>query len=661
MLKYLNPRVSFFLILLTIHFGGFGQSSFVQMMGDMFRPRPAFEHFQSAKFDWNIPGNVQVIMNEGLTYLDNDKPTLAINSFNQVISKEPKFWPAYYYRAICKRLEGKLPPAVLDFQQAAKLESNRAEIYFSLGETYEGLLDFKAADDQYHKAIDISSSFAEAYYGLGNIDFIQGNLRAAAKNYDRCIELNSKFTLAYLMQGFVKLRNGKRTDAVELINQGLEIDSLQSKFLLLRAMIHMGENKLHAGLKDLDQFVKLNPQNQFFLLLRGFLHLELGDFDRSYNDLRKAVLMGESDKNQYLTGHHQLDKRIDIQTAAEYALRFSYGLNDDALLHFKKGFCYFLTARYNVATDHFSKAAAIEPSATIYYLKAVTFEHAEKHDSAFAYYDKALKLDNEIFDAHKKRGIYRHQLKDWRGAYADFNEMIKQQPEIYGTYRLRGMIKYNMKDYYGALIDFSEYLKTDSTNGEVYKSRGTCRFEIKDYSGSNEDYRTSLRFNSDDHILYLGIADNHLNLHDTLSAVAALDTLSKWVPRDLGYLLKRVELYNATKRWEDALQLVNTAFKFSERDPFYLTNTQEFASLYHYRGEAYYHLKKYKDAIKSLTKSIEIKRFQISQYSGKGIRGAGREAKGKVRPTVTCGRKIQGRWCAAWSVVVSCRKPVIVS
>jgi tetratricopeptide (TPR) repeat protein len=614
MFKYLSLRVCFCLMVCTMQHQAVCQSSFVQMIGDMFTPRPDFANFKPVNFDWNIPGNVQVIMNEGLTLLDDDKPTLAIHSFNQVILKEPNFWPAFYYRGICKRLEGKLPPALLDFKQAAALEPKRAEIYFSLGETYDGLFDLKAADEHYHKAININEAFTEAYYGLGNVDFMLGNLRAASKNYDRCVAFNPKFTLAYLMQGFIKLRNGKKTDAVELINKGLAIDSLQSKFLLLRALIFLGENKLDSSLKDLDQFVKLNPQNQFFLFFRGFIHLELGDFDRSYNDLRKAVLMGEHDVNLYMTGHAQMNRRIDIQTAAAYALRFSYGLNENALIHFKKGFCFLMTERYSVATDHFSKAAAIEASATIYYLKAVTFEHSEKHDSAFVYYDKALKLDNEIFDAHKKRGIYRHQLNDWKGAYADFNEMIKQQPEVYGTYRLRAMIKYNMKDYYGAIIDFTKYLKTDSTRAEVYKSRANCRFEIKDYAGSNDDFRQALKFDSTDFVVYVGIADNHLLLQDTMQALATLDKLAALTPYDVTPVLKRIEIYTAMKHWNSALQLISFALKTSETYPFYLADPQALASVFHYRGEIYFHQAKYKEALKNLSRSIDIKPFQISRY-----------------------------------------------
>lgn len=611
--QYLHPRVYFILIGCLFQWSAFAQNSFIQVLAGYFTPMPEIENFQHIKFEWNIPGNVQVIMNEGLTNLDNENQVLAINNFTQVITKTPDFWPAYYYRAISYRLTGQFKDALSDLEQCNKLHPNNAEVIFSIGETNHILGNLNAADDKFNIAIKLKPNFAEAYYGLGNIYFIKGNVRLANKNYDRCAELNPKFTLGYLMQGFIKIGTGKTSDAVAIIEKGLSIDSLESKFLLLRAFIYLDQNKLDVALKDLTKFVTVNPQNHFFLILRGYIHLELQDFDRSYNDFRKAILTTETDKNKYLTGESQLDRRMDIEAAAQYAVRFSYGLKEEALIHFKKGFCYFLTDRYKLAIEHFSNASKVESSATIYYLKAVTFEHSDHHDSAFVYYDKALKLDNEIFDAHKKRGIYRHELKDWKGAYADFNEMIKQQPLVYGTYRLRGLIKYNLKDYYGALLDFTQYLKADSTNAEIFTSRASCRNKIKDFKGSNDDYRTTMKLDSTKRYLYLKIAENFLCMNDTTWALSVLDTMSVNFPNDMDIRLKRIAIFIAQRRWDNALELIVKPLKSLAKSQD-IGHNRDLASLYHYRAEIFYRQGKYKDALKDFDNAIRTKTFDDSRY-----------------------------------------------
>ena len=72
---------------------------------------------------------------------------------------------------------------------------------------------------------------------------------------------------------------------------------------------------------------------------------------------------------------------------------------------------------------------------------------------ALTYYDKALTLDDDIFDAHKKRSVYRIELKDWRGANRDFEDMFRLQPKSPVTYRLRGFARSHEGNYKGAIDD----------------------------------------------------------------------------------------------------------------------------------------------------------------------------------------------------------------
>src|SRR6187549_511865 len=109
-----------------------------------------------------------------------------------------------------------------------------------------------------------------------------------------------------------------------------------------------------------------------------------------------------------------LDKQIDLQAATHYLIRTGYGLKNETFSHLKKGYCFLLAARKKEALDALTAAEKIEPTAPVFFLKAIAYEHLNNHPSAFQYYSLALGLDNDIFDAHKKRSIYFMELKDWK-------------------------------------------------------------------------------------------------------------------------------------------------------------------------------------------------------------------------------------------------------
>ncbi|HWA33764.1 MAG TPA: hypothetical protein VG737_06525, partial [Cyclobacteriaceae bacterium] len=124
-------------------------------------------------------------------------------------------------------------------------------------------------------------------------------------------------------------------------------------------------------------------------------------------------------------------------------------------------------------------AQKLQPSSCGYLMKGLTFEGLRQYDSSLANYNKALLMDNDIFDAHKKRAIYRYEANNWKGAYEDLNQMRRINPSSPATFRLSGMIKSNLKDYYGCIIDMAAFVKTDTTDFESWQVKAFCHMQVK--------------------------------------------------------------------------------------------------------------------------------------------------------------------------------------
>ncbi|WP_165823794.1 tetratricopeptide repeat protein [Pseudochryseolinea flava] len=592
---------------LLIHFVSSGQ-----MVSERFRAQIDPTKYPVIKFEWSLPGNIQVIMNEGLTNIDVEKYDQAVINFTQVLKEKPDFWPALYYRGVAYRIAGDHEKAKADFIACVLKENALVAGHYLLAETYYQLHALSEAEATYRKVIKMESSHALALYGLANVNLARYDFSDAERYYEKSTAVDPAFAQGYIMQGVLKIRsNGKKnTAALQLLDRGLAIDSLISEGLFWRGMIYLDRRDYVRCLRDWNNLVRAHPNDPYYLIFRSFLHIELKDFDRAFNDIKKAVLMHKLDVNAYKASETALDKQIELQNAAAYVARFSYGLNEHALISFKKGFCYFVAGN-SAQSNYFLKLAEnTEPSATIFYMRAVNYDHSSKHDSAHIYYDKALALDNEIIDAHKKRAIYRYQLGDWKGAYADLDQMLRLEPSMHVTYRIRGYIRAHQKDYVEAINDLTTFLKVDSVDADAWKTRGYCRGEINDVAGKLADYRQSLRLNPSDEPILNELAEQYAATSDTTNLISFHNEFKDTYSNSPAFKYLLIDYFINAKSWKRAsLEVEKNRLLESEEGKDDTNRKRVFSILARYNGLIELGQQHYDQAVKNFTLALTIYEF----------------------------------------------------
>jgi tetratricopeptide (TPR) repeat protein len=578
------------------------QHPFSQYFELAFSPQIDLSKNPSIDFSWNISPEAQKALNVGLTEIDEGNYAIALQHLNDVIRLQPSFWPSYYYRGVAYKMRGVYDSARMDFEYCSRISIPNIQSHLQLGQLYQMEKLYLNARDHYEKCLQLDNTNFEAQLQLGNIDLETGNERGAMKNYDKSIALDPNNPAPYVMKGILKLSARKHKEALAFLDRALQADSTYRQGLLCRGLYYMYEKKYDEALRDWDRLVQYDPENYMFILFRGLLNVELQRYDYAFNDLRKAVLFHEQNENSFRGQQTLQDKQIDVQLATRYAIRFSYGLNEQALTHFKKGFCLFLSQLYPKAIDEFKKAEMIEGSATVYYLTAVAYEHSGKHPEALDYYTKALRLDNDIFDAHKKRAIYRTELKDWAGANADYVDMLRLQPESKIVYKFRGLSKVGFGDLVGAVIDLSTYLKSDSTDVDVLINRAHCQEQLGALKLAAKDYREAVRYDSLNGALYEKAVTTFLAVNDTAAALQTLKSCIDMIPEDMGAKIWYAELAILRKNWPEVERILTTAMNAFHPD-FY--NKKLFAQVLHLRGLTCYSRKDYEMALNYLTRSIK--------------------------------------------------------
>lgn len=519
--------------------------------------------FQKLDFKWNLPGEIQIDMNEGLNYLDEKNYELAQTHLTKVLKYDSNFAPARYYRGVCNKMMRRIKSAQADFVWATKLMPDRPEPFIELGDISVLRYALPKANNNYQRASKLSPTSVVPQFKLGSLALFMRETKKATRFFENCNKIDPRFPDAYLAMGILKFRDlATRKEALPFFTKAIVADSSYAMGYYWRGVSYVMDKNNAKAREEWNRAIQLSPGNTFLMMMRGVLLIELNEFEEAFKDLRKAMQATEVDESQAQFRGTMLDNKIDLQNVANYLVRFGYGLNEEAFVNLKKGFCLLLIERRGDALSSISAAQTIEPSATVFYLKAVAFRMAMRHDSAMINYSKALALDPNIFDANKNLAIYKSELNDWKGAYAHLKNMNRIQPGATFTWRLSGLIKYALKDYYGAIIDLTKYIKVDTADYNCLKTRAAARFEIEDYKGAIGDYTEVLQLAQDPQ-LYMLIAECYFYMKDQKALTILRDGVAKY-PGNYDVKLVLAERLADFKYSDEAKSIVR---EFRHRSP----------------------------------------------------------------------------------------------
>jgi tetratricopeptide (TPR) repeat protein len=559
-------------------------------------------------FKWPTESQLQVKLNEGITALDENAISIALTHFGDYLAMDSAHWVAYYYRAICYKKLDSIDRSIADLEKAKTINPNQVEILFELGENYQAKKQFITANDLFKKALKINPHFGHAYYGLASSAYLVGDRKTALVWYKKCHEKAPNFADAYMMHGVLLSLNKKDYQkALALFDKAIEIDPDNALSYFWRGISYVNNLAYKDCLNDWNVYIQRNPNDGFMLLMRGYLQIEMGLYDAAFVDFRKAVLSRDIDESNFIGAQTTLDKQIDIQNASRYIMRHGYGLREDAFTLIKKSYCQLITGTLKNALESVDQSLKIEISAVGLYLKAIILEQLGEHYKAFSTYHLALQYDGEIFDALKKRGIYRAELKDTLGAYKDFARMIELQPDVIMTYRLRGFTKASNQNYKGAIEDLTKVVEHGLTDFDVLLNLGVSYLEVKDTTQGIFYLKEALLFPTSNELSFRLVIEKCLEYGDTTTAEAGIQYAINNYPEFRPYYLQLAEIKIHQQEWETALKYINAVIQFKQPPGRYtLSNNDLILNAYYLRGTLYLKQGNLKLAIRDLTTSLSI-------------------------------------------------------
>jgi tetratricopeptide (TPR) repeat protein len=219
----------------------------------------------------------------------------ALVEYNQAIKLDPNYADVYYSRGAIRYELGDKQGAIADYNQAIKINPNYAKAYYNRGLASYELGDKQGAIADYNLAIKLDPKYADAYIGRGTARYKLEDKQGAITDYNQAIKINPTSAEAYYNRGLVRDDLRDKQGAMNDYTQAIMINPNDADAYYNRGFVryHLGDKQ--GAITDYTQAIKINPNYAYAYNNRGAIRYQLGDKQGAIQDLQKA---GELHKQQ---------------------------------------------------------------------------------------------------------------------------------------------------------------------------------------------------------------------------------------------------------------------------------------------------------------------------------------------------------------------------
>ncbi|MBI1768130.1 MAG: tetratricopeptide repeat protein [Bacteroidetes bacterium] len=326
------------------------------------------------------------------------------------------------------------------------------------------------------KAKAIRSLSPIPLYRLGALSIGVNNGDQARKFFLECLKIEPNFALAKVKLALLDMQIDSK-NSIRMLTEVIEKDPRNKEALFYRYILKQSSDATSA-LDDLNALIALSPIDYRLRVMRGLMLVKQKDYSLAFSDLKKALQATTINQDVFRGHQSALDQTIDIQAAGYYLIAHMYGLQDADIERIKKAYCLLLVNDYEGAINTVHEVRGYKSNAFCFFLIGIAQEHRGNHQSALSSYQSALKLDPQIWEAHKKVAIYNTSVGKWREAEQEFSAAIALNQDFNSLYKLRGVARFLSEDYQGADQDFTHFLKIDSLDEEAIRGRAEALVKL---------------------------------------------------------------------------------------------------------------------------------------------------------------------------------------
>lgn len=238
------------------------------------------------------------------------------------------------------------------------------------------------------QAAAIEPEAADVHFYLAEANRLMGNLEKALAIYDRIITANPAFAPAYLGRARLLSTLNPHADVAADLEQAIRNDPALAEAYLERASFRLRQGEFLAALEDLETALEALPESPLVHLYKAQIYLALQENTQALEEAQQA---------------HEWDNTL---LPAYLAL----------------GQAYLQTGGPEQAAHFLQIYTLYDTESSLAYLALgqAIYESDQDPQPALAAVDRALQLDENLFEAHLFRGQVHLAVEDGQAAVNDF-------------------------------------------------------------------------------------------------------------------------------------------------------------------------------------------------------------------------------------------------
>lgn len=274
--------------------------------------------------------------NLGLTLLTIDPPA-AVAPLQKAAALLPEDARTKWLLGTALQRNGKIEPAIEQFQAAQKLDDKDVDIRTSLGYALRSAGRFAEAEAAYREALSLHPEgipLQQAHLGLANSLIAQKKLDEGASQFAAYLELAPNDTAVRIERASALVDLGKDDDALAELDRAAAVGPEGLRALKLRSQIYWEKKRYDDAVPVLQKAAAIAPNDPDIPARLGRVYLEKKDYPNalhwlavaynmnpSANDLLAQVVEAEYLNKNYaeaLAGLDALSKREELPAASWY-------------------------------------------------------------------------------------------------------------------------------------------------------------------------------------------------------------------------------------------------------------------------------------------------------------------------------------------------------
>ena len=226
---------------------------------------------------------------------DNNRAMLDLN---EAIRLDPKLAMAFNNRGAAYNEQGDNDRAIADYNEAIRIDPKLAMAFSNRGNAYSDKGDNDRAIADFNEAIRLDPERARAFNHRGYAYSDKGDNDRAIADYNEAIRINPKSGMAFHNRGVAYLEKGDNDRAIADLSEAIRIDPEDASAYTNRAAAYRAKGDNDHASADYNEAIRLNPKSPLPYFARGRSYLFAGLVEKALADFKQAN--AQAPENAYL-------------------------------------------------------------------------------------------------------------------------------------------------------------------------------------------------------------------------------------------------------------------------------------------------------------------------------------------------------------------------